>query len=119
MGDFERKLHRVKFNIPKDPSPEFFVEIDGKKIEGVCGLTIESRMASGLKYPRVTISFWAIEAKGEMEGEVMKEIFDESPTPSAGYQPIHGHLDNVDPPQGGSGVPPKTGGNEDGRRSAG
>lgn len=73
MGEWEKRLHRVKFNIPKDPSPDFFVEIDGKRIEGVCGLTIQSRMATDGPYPRVTISFLAIEATGEIEGEIVEK----------------------------------------------
>ncbi len=75
MGEFNDKLHQVEINFPSQVGiePEFFVKIDGKKIEGICGAKVESRMLNNAPYPRVTISFWAKSIKGNVEGEV-KEI---------------------------------------------
>ena len=77
MSEFSDKLHQVEINFPSKVGnePEFFVKVDGKKIEGVCGAKVESRMQGGVgfPYPRVTISFWAKGVKGEIEGEVLEE----------------------------------------------
>ena len=72
MGEFSDRLHFVEINFPSKVGiePEFFIKIDGKKIEGICGAKIESRMQTGGPYPRVTISFWARNVKGNIEGEV-------------------------------------------------
>lgn len=79
MGEFSDKLHFVEINFPSKIGiePEFFIKIDGKKIEGCCGAKIESRMQIGdsvsFPYPRVTISFWAKGVKGNIEGQVFKK----------------------------------------------
>lgn len=74
MGEFSDKLHFVEINFPSKVGiePEFFIKVDGKKIEGVCGAKVESRMNTLGPYPRVTISFWAKGVKGTIEGEVLK-----------------------------------------------
>lgn len=72
MSAFGDKLHTVEINFPAKVGiePEFFLKIDGKKIEGICGAKVESRMAADSTYPRVTISFWAKNISGQAEGLV-------------------------------------------------
>lgn len=75
MNELEKKLHRVEINFPAKSGiePEFFLKIDGKKIEGIYGAKVESRMAACSPYPRVTISFWARKVSGNIEGTVVEE----------------------------------------------
>ena len=72
MNEFRDKLHSVEINFPSTVGiePEFFLKVDGKKIEGICGAKVESRLQANSNYPRVTISFWAKNVKGDIEGEV-------------------------------------------------
>lgn len=83
MGEFSDKLHIVEINFPAKVGiePEFFIKIDGKKIEGVCGAKVESRMINNAPYPRVTLSFWAKNVSGKMEGEVKRESEEEEKKP--------------------------------------
>jgi hypothetical protein len=75
MSAFGDKLHEVEINFPSKVGiePEFFLKIDGKKIEGICGARVESRMMTGSAYPLVTINFWAKNVKGKIEGRVKEE----------------------------------------------
>jgi hypothetical protein len=75
MSAYSDNLHQVEINFPAmvGIDPEFFIKIDGKKIEGTCGVKIETRLLAGGPYPVVTISFMAKSVKGNVEG-LVKEI---------------------------------------------
>lgn len=76
MGDFEKGLHDVEINFPKQVggTDEFFIKIDGVPFEPTCGVRIESAMLNNSVYPIVTISFMAKSVKGKIEGEVKEAI---------------------------------------------
>ena len=75
MSKFTDTLPEVEINFPKEPSSDFFFKINGRKVEGTCGITIKSPLDSGTPYPTVTVTFYAKNVKGKIQGLVMQKPY--------------------------------------------
>jgi len=70
---FKDTLPEVEINFPSQPNPEFFVKINGVKLNGIMGVTIRSPLSSNAKFPTVEVSFYAKNVKGKIWGLVTQK----------------------------------------------
>ena len=79
MSEFEKNLPEVEINfLPQSrpgvlPKPEFFLKINGVKLNGIMGVTIRSPLSSNTLYPTVEVSFYAKNVKGKIWGLVTQK----------------------------------------------
>lgn len=70
---FKDKLPEVEINFPNEPSKDFFVKINGQKVEGTMGVIVKSPLAANTPYPTVEIHFYAKNVKGLIKGMVLQK----------------------------------------------
>lgn len=79
MSKFENSLPEVEINFLPQSRPvnlkesEFFLKINGVKLNGMMGVTIRSPLESHARYPTVEVSFYAKNVKGKIWGLVTQK----------------------------------------------
>ena len=70
---FKDTLPEVEINFPCEPGKGFFVKINGQEVPGTCGVIIKSPLEAGHSYPTVTVTFYAKNVKGKIQGLVTQK----------------------------------------------